>query len=220
MLITRKKKRPDTKELLLEEHILRGRCVGDTDIEWYMPFVILGGNLHETERKALWKDVYGFVSKVERNHFHKRFQINKEYTDQRVLLFYELCSWKWDKSIRWCCANFISCFPNYECILMLRRWGVGNVRIQDCTSWQIKAVVIYLSLYRYKKTYEEFYIDKYKRPCTNKSLNTWEWKSRWVENLINEHLLTQFIEGVRSECADEAHWSDEVLSVADGEDVV
>lgn len=217
MKIPRGRQRQETKESLLREHMTRGR-EGYNDLEWFMPFVVLGGNLHETERKALWEDVYGFVRKVERNHFHKRFQVNKDYTDQRVILFYDLCKWKWQMSIAWCCKTYIQGFPNLECLLMLRRWGVGGVDLTHYTTWQVKAIVTYLSLWRYKKSYEQLWIEKNGRPPAQIALDNWEWKAKWVENLIGDHLLTQFIEGVRDELAYEAYEGDEILFEPSGED--
>lgn len=195
----------------------RGR-EGYNDLEWYMPFVVLGGKLHESEKLRLWDEVYGFIRKVERNHFHKRFQINKDYTDQRVILFYDLCAWKWERNIAWCCKTFIQAFPNLECVLMLRRWGVGGVELHHYTTWQIKAVVTYLSLWRYKKSYEQWYIEKERHPPCPSAIKNWEWKAKWVENLIGEHLLTQFIEGVRSELEYEAYDGDESFPEISGED--
>ena len=183
-----------------------------------MPFVMLGGKLHETERQALWTDVNGFIRKVERNHFKQSHQKNREYTEQRVLLFYELCKWRWQYSMKWCCRTFICGFPNFECLLMLRRWGVGGTRIEDYGSWQICSIVTYLTLWRERKSYEQWYIGKNKRPPTEAKLKTWEWRALWVEHLIGEHLITQFIEGVRDELEYEQYAGDEVLYVVDGED--
>ena len=197
----------------------RGR-EGYNDLEWLMPFTILGGSLHETEKLRLWDEVYGFVRKVERNHFHKRFQVNKDYTDQRVILFYDLCNWKWERNISWCCKTFIQAFPNLECLLMLRRWGVGGVELKHYTTWQIKAIIVYLSLYRYKETYEQWWIRKYGYVPKDIAITNWEWKAKWVENLIGDHLLTQFIEGVRDECAHQAHLDNEVVFDDVGEDLV
>lgn len=219
-MLRRKKKKKvdaDTRESLLREHMLRGR-EGYNDLEWFMPFVVLGGKLHETERKALWKDVNGFVNKVERNHFKQSHQKNKEYTEQRVLLFYELCHWKWEYSMKYCCKMFICGFPNFECILMLRRWGVGGTRVEDYGTWQVSAIVTYLSLWRERKPYEQWYIDKNERPPTATNLKMWEWRSLWVEHLIGEHLITQFIEGVRDEHEQLINMGDEDVYVDDGED--
>lgn len=215
----RKKALPqiNTRESLLREHMLRGR-EGYNDLEWFMPFVVLGGKLHETERKALWKDVNGFVNKVERNHFKQSHQKNKEYTEQRVLLFYELCHWKWEYSMKYCCKMFICGFPNFECILMLRRWGVGGTRVEDYGTWQVSAIVTYLSLWRERKPYEQWYIDKNERPPTAANLKMWEWRSLWVEHLIGEHLITQFIEGVRDEHEQLINMGNEDVYVDDGED--
>lgn len=219
-MLRRKKKKKvdaDTRESLLREHMLRGR-EGYNDLEWFMPFVVLGGKLHETERKALWKDVNGFVNKVERNHFKQSHQKNKEYTEQRVLLFYELCHWKWEYSMKYCCKMFICGFPNFECILMLRRWGVGGTRVEDYGTWQVSAIVTYLSLWRERKPYEQWYIDKNERPPTAANLKMWEWRSLWVEHLIGEHLITQFIEGVRDEHEQLINMGNEDVYVDDGED--
>jgi len=217
MKIPRGKKLLITKESRLRDHMCRGR-EGYNDLEWLMPFVILGGKLHETERVRLWDEVYGFVRKVERNHFHRRFQVNKDYTDQRVILFYELCTWKWERNISWCCKTFIQAFPHLECILMLRRWGVGGVELQHYTGWGVKAIVTYLTLYRNRETYDQWWIRKMGRPPNSVALKNWQWKSRWVENLIGEHLLTQFIEGVRSELEYEAYEGDEDFPEISGED--
>lgn len=219
-MLRRKKKKKvdaDTRESLLREHMLRGR-EGYNDLEWFMPFVVLGGKLHETERKALWKDVNGFINKVERNHFKQSHQKNKEYTEQRVLLFYELCHWKWEYSMKYCCKMFICGFPNFECILMLRRWGVGGTRVEDYGTWQVSAIVTYLSLWRERKPYEQWYIDKNERPPTAANLKMWEWRSLWVEHLIGEHLITQFIEGVRDEHEQLINMGNEDVYVDDGED--
>ena len=219
-MLRRKKKKKvdaDTRESLLREHMLRGR-EGYNDLEWFMPFVVLGGKLHETERKALWKDVNGFINKVERNHFRQSHQKNKEYTEQRVLLFYELCHWKWQYSMKYCCKMFICGFPNFECILMLRRWGVGGTRVEDYGTWQVSAIVTYLSLWRERKPYEQWYIDKNERPPTAANLKMWEWRSLWVEHLIGEHLITQFIEGVRDEHEQLINMGNEDVYVDDGED--
>lgn len=217
----RKKKtaQVDTRESLLREHMMRGR-EGYNDLEWFMPFVVLGGKLHETERLALWKDVHGFIAKVERNHFKQSHQKNKEYTEQRVLLFYELCHWKWQMSMKWCCKTFICGFPNFECILMLRRWGVGGTRVEDYGSWQISAIVTYLTLWRERIDYEHWFISKNKRPPAPQSLKTWAWRASWVEHLIGEHLITQFIEGVRNELEYEEHRFDEALHVDDWEELL
>lgn len=219
-MLRRKKKKKvdaDTRESLLREHMLRGR-EGYNDLEWFMPFVVLGGKLHETERKALWKDVNGFINKVERNHFKQSHQKNKEYTEQRILLFYELCHWKWEYSMKYCCKMFICGFPNFECILMLRRWGVGGTRVEDYGTWQVSAIVTYLSLWRERKPYEQWYIDKNGRPPTAANLKMWEWRSLWVEHLIGEHLITQFIEGVRDEHEQLINMGNEDVYVDDGED--
>lgn len=219
-MLRRKKKKKvdaDTRESLLREHMLRGR-EGYNDLEWFMPFVVLGGKLHETERKALWKDVNGFINKVERNHFKQSHQKNKEYTEQRILLFYELCHWKWEYSMKYCCKMFICGFPNFECILMLRRWGVGGTRVEDYGTWQVSAIVTYLSLWRERKPYEQWYIDKNERPPTAANLKMWEWRSLWVEHLIGEHLITQFIEGVRDEHEQLINMGNEDVYVDDGED--
>ena len=219
MKIPRGKKILVTKESRLRDHMCRGR-EGYNDLEWLMPFVILGGKLHETERLRLWDEVYGFVRKVERNHFHKRFQVNKDYTDQRVILFYDLCALNWERNISWCCKSFIQAFPNLECILMLRRWGVGGVELQHYTGWGVKAIVTYLTLYRNKENYEQWWIRKYGYPPQPKALKNWEWKSKWVESLIGDHLLTQFIEGVRDECEHQAYLDNEVFLDDGGEDLV
>ena len=216
-MLSRKKKLVETRDSLLRDHMIRGR-EGYNDLEWYMPFVVLGGQLHETEKLRLWDEVYGFVNKVERNHFHRRFQVNKDYTDQRVILFYDLCKWKWTYNISWCCKAFIQGFPNLECLLMLRRWGVGGVELHHYSTWQIKAIVTHLSLYRYKKTYEQWYIEKRGLPPNAKAADNWRWKSNWVESLIGEHLITQFIEGVRDELAYETHSFDESVSANSWED--
>lgn len=220
MIQRKKKKTPpqvDTRESLLREHLLRGRD-GYNDLEWFMPFVMLGGKLHETERQALWTDVNGFIRKVERNHFKQSHQKNREYTEQRVLLFYELCKWRWQYSMKWCCKTFICGFPNFECLLMLRRWGVGGTRIEDYGSWQICSIVTYLTLWRERKSYEQWYIGKNKRPPTEAKLKTWEWRALWVEHLIGEHLITQFIEGVRDELEYEEFRHHGDVYVVDGED--
>jgi hypothetical protein len=101
---------------------------------------------------------------------------------------------------------------------MLRRWGVGGVELQHYTGWGVKAIVTYLSLYRYKETYEQYWIRKNGRPPNSVALKNWEWKARWVENLIGDHLLTQFIEGVRDELSYEAYEGDEIFPDISGED--
>ena len=218
MKLRRKKAPPDlTREELLREHMAHGG-EGYNALQWLMPFVTLGGHLHESERKALWYEVYGFIKKVERNHFRQQRQKNKEYTDQRVLFFYELCALKWDKSISWNCKAFISAFTNIEAILMMRRWGLGGLAADKASSWQVYSVVTYFTLWRRHESYIDWYTRKYERYPQQKTQDTWAWRSKWVETLINDHLLTQFIEGVRNECTDETLQSDVFISLLSGED--
>lgn len=176
----------------LEEHMLRGSS-GYNTMEWLLPFIFLGGNIRESDRLQAWYKVNGFVFKVERKHFQHTKQAKMEYHDDRVLAFYDLCNAFWDKPIKYTCRIYISNFANIECVLMLRRWGVGGVdNIMEFRNKRIADFVLFMNLKRKRINFHEYYYEKYNRYPTDKAIKTWLWKCCWVESIFQEHLVPQY----------------------------
>lgn len=171
--------------------MLRGSD-GFNQLEWLMPFVSLGGSLIESDRQLLWYEAWGFVQKTERLHFKHYKQKNIEYTMERVLHFYEYCGLHYHHPIKWICTSYMSNFAQLEAMLMLKRWGLGGLPIEDYGCWQVLTVVRYLTLIRRRQSYDQWYYGKFKKFPQQRTRVLWEWRSKWVENLINEFLVTQY----------------------------
>lgn len=112
---------------------------------------------------AAWNQVSKLVWYRERTHFKRAYQSNREFTQDRVVAFYDWANLWWFKNPPWIRFSYEKNFAGIEAVLQCRRLGVGlphdTCLLNAKTKW-INYFVIMQTLERQQVSFYSYWTAK------------------------------------------------------------